>query len=197
MVIMSKANRMRSQLRMLRFEREVVLPDTPILPLFADDMMPPVIMSGIACSTRPDAERIRSAPFAFGDLPDPASVPLRLDHDEKQGVVGEITELTYDRDGSLRIEARVTDARAVRQPAWSIAAIVDDYEIDVRELSATVKRARLCEISLVRQPHDPFALVKSRREPVAASEYYTLLAAQIKNLSARAALLKERINVIH
>jgi hypothetical protein len=194
MVVMSKANRMRAQLRELRHERNIVLPDTPILPLLSE-IAPPIIMSGIACSALTlDADHIRTAPFAFGDLSDLCALPLRLDHDDKQGVVGEIVDLTYDRDGSLLIEARVVDPRAVRMPAFSVAAIVDEYEIDARELTATVKRARLCEISLVRQPLDGFALVQSRREPLAVSEFYTLMAARVRNLAAMTEIVRSRIN---
>jgi hypothetical protein len=72
-----------------------------------------------------------------------------------------IEELEYDADGSLLVVARVTDPKAVNLPAFSVSAIVDEYVIDERDVSATVTKARLMELSLVSQPADPHAIVKS------------------------------------
>ena len=98
MVILSKALRLKSQLRQLRFERDVYLSNPPELDLLSETQLP-IMMSGVACrATTMDHERIRTAPRAFGDLPDPASIPLRLEHAEHTSP-GTITELSYDALG--------------------------------------------------------------------------------------------------
>ena len=138
-----------------------------------------MIVSGIAskASTR-DFDGVITVPYAFGELP--ASVPLRLDHDEATDV-GSIEELRYSADGSLCITARVTCAKAVRMPAFSIAAAIDQFDIDMSTATATIRRARLQEISLVTCPCDPHALVLSRAPPLAASEFYTLMADKVRS----------------
>jgi hypothetical protein len=179
MVILSKARRMQSQLRLLRHERGLILDDAPVLPLL-DPCQTPMIMSGVASRAMTlDYDRIRTVPRAFGPLPDPAAVPLRLDHTDT--VVGSIEELAYDADGSLLIvSARVTDQRAVRMPAFSIAAAVDEYDIDERDISATITRCRLMEISLVACPCDSNAIVLSREPPLPAAEFFVLMQQRVR-----------------
>ena len=163
-VLLSKALRMQSQLRQLRHERDIYLSNAPELPLLPDINLP-IMMSGVASwAMTLDTERIRAARRVFGDLPDPATIPLRLEHDEHTNV-GTITELFYDSDGSLLITCRVTDARAAVRPGFSIASSIDTYEIEPTTCSATVTKARLQEISLVRAPMDSGALVQHRYAP--------------------------------
>jgi hypothetical protein len=64
-IVLSKAKRMQAQLRMLRYERGLVLDDPPTLPLLvhAD---PPMILSGVACKASTlDADRVRMNPRAL------------------------------------------------------------------------------------------------------------------------------------
>ena len=82
MIALSKALRLRSELRLLRHERGLLLAIPPTLPLLSP-AEGPLLLSGVACSASlPDAERIVTAPRAFGPLPDPTSIPLRLNHNE-------------------------------------------------------------------------------------------------------------------
>jgi hypothetical protein len=181
MVILSKALRMQSQLRQLRHERDIYLSNAPELALLLPVAMP-VMMSGIAsrCLTL-DAERIRTSRRVFGDLPDPASIPLRLEHDEHTNV-GTITELSYDDLGNLLITCRVTDARAAVRPGFSIASIIDAYELDPTTCSATVRACRLQEISLVRMPMDSGALVQRRYAPAPHVEFYNTAISVVEKL---------------
>jgi hypothetical protein len=95
MVILSKALRLQATLRQLRYDRDVYLSNPPELDLLTAIPLP-IMMSGIASrATALDAGRIGTAPRAFGELPDPASIPLRLEHKEDSNP-GVITELSYD-----------------------------------------------------------------------------------------------------
>ena len=168
-----------------------MLEDAPTLALL-DPTPVPMIVSGVASKSNTlDCDRVRTARRAFGALPAPNTIPLRLDHDEAKGVVGSIETLEYDADGSLLITARVTDERAVRRPAFSIAASIDDYEINERELSATVLRARLMEVSLVINPCDRHARVLSRQRPVPSVEFYRLIGQKVAVLIRMADAIKE------
>jgi hypothetical protein len=189
-IVLSKAKRLQAQLRVLRYERGIALDDPPTLPLLPA-AAPPMILSGVASRALTlDADHIRTAPRAFGPLPLPHTVPLRLDHDEKSSA-GTIEDLTYDADGSLLIVARVTCAKAVNGPAFSVAAIIDEFEVDERDATGTVTKARLMEISLVAQPVDPHALVLSRSRPQPVTEFYSLMASRVDCLQRMAALVKE------
>jgi hypothetical protein len=88
------------------------------------------------------------------------------------------------------IVARVTCPEAARRPAFSVAAIIDEYDIDERTATATIRRARLCEVSLVTQPCDPFAVVLSRQPPSPIGEFYSLVAERVKVLIKTAELMK-------
>jgi hypothetical protein len=191
-VILSKALRMQSTLRTLRYERGLMLDDAPTLPLLPPvtvDAAHPLMLSGVACraSTR-DFDGVVTAPRAFGVLP--SVLPLRLDHDDATDA-GRVESLSYDSDGSLLVTARVTCPKAARRPAFSVAAIIDDFDIDERTATATVRRARLCEVSLVTQPCDPHALVLTRQQPSPFGEFYTLLAQRVDVLTKMANLMKE------
>jgi hypothetical protein len=181
MVIMSKANRMLCQLRALRREQGIVLDPPPILaPL--PSVKPPMILAGIASHASTfDADHISMRPRAFGELPPPATIPLRLDHTEV--VVGTIETLSYGNDGSLLISARVTDERAVNRPGWSISASIDEYELDERNITAIVVRARLQEISLVQQPACPYSRVTERSVPNPSVEFYSLMLRKVELLT--------------
>jgi hypothetical protein len=188
MVILSKALRMQSTLRLLRHERGVTLDPAPTLPLL-DPAVGPLIMRGVAskASTR-DFDGVVTAPRAFGLLP--VSVPLRLDHDDATDA-GTIEELAYDADGSLLITARVTCPKALRRPAWSVAASIDEYVVDERTATATIRRARLQEVSLVQNPCDPHALVSSREPPLPFGEFYTLVGQKVACLMKMTELLHQ------
>jgi hypothetical protein len=192
MVILSKALRLQAQLRQLRHERDVYLENPRELDLLTAIPLP-IMMSGVASrATTMDAERIRTAPRAFGELPDPASIPLRLEHDEHT-TPGTITELSYDPLGSLLITCRVTDFNAAIRPAFSVAASVDEYEVDAATCSATVRACRLQEISLVRAPMCSGSLVQRRYAPPPHLEFYdTAISAVEKLQQLTRALVKER-----
>lgn len=118
MVILSKAKRLQAQLRHLRHEQSIYLDNPRELDLLSAIQLP-IMMSGIASrAIALDAERIGTAPRAFGVLPDPDSIPLRLEHDEHTNP-GVITELAYDPSGNLLITCRVTDQCAAMCPAFS------------------------------------------------------------------------------
>jgi hypothetical protein len=189
MVILSKARRLQAQLRQFRHERDIYLENAHELELLTAIALP-VMMSGIASrATILDAERIRTAPRAFGDLPDPVSIPLRLEHKEDTNP-GTITELAYDELGSLLITCRVTDPHAAVRPAFSVAASVDEYEVDATTCSATVLRCRLQEISLVRAPMDAGSLVQHRYAPPPHTEFYNLAAAKAATLAKLVKLME-------
>jgi hypothetical protein len=156
------------------------------------------MMSGVASRAMTlDAERIRTAPRAFGELPDPASIPLRLEHDETTNP-GVITELSYDPLGSLLITCRLTDARAAVRPAFSIASSIDAYEVDAATCSATVLRCRLQEISLVRAPMDSGALVQQRCAPPPHLEFYDTAISVVEKLQQLTRLyMKENSHATH
>jgi hypothetical protein len=181
MVILSRALRMQAELRAARHARDIYLSNAPELPLLTSVELP-IIMSGVASRAMTlDTERIRTSRRAFGDLPDPSSIPLRLEHDEKTNV-GTITELSYDDLGNLLIPCRVTDPRAAVRPAFSIASSIDEYEIDAATCSATVLRCRLQEISLVKAPMDSGALVQQRCAPPPHLEFYDLMTRKVQLL---------------
>jgi hypothetical protein len=84
MVILSNAKRMQATLRLLRYERGLVLDDAPVLSLLPPVMVyntHPLILSGVAskASTR-DFDGVVTVPRAFGQLP--STLPLCLDHDD-------------------------------------------------------------------------------------------------------------------
>jgi hypothetical protein len=171
MVVLSKARRLQVQLRQLRHEADIYLDNPKELDLLTAIQLP-IMMSGIASrATALDAERIGTAPRAFGILPDPASIPLRLEHKEDTNP-GVITELSYDALGNLLITCRVTDAHAAMRPAFSISASVDEFEVNAATCSGLVTRCRLQEISLVRAPLDAGALVQRRYAPPPHTEFY-------------------------
>jgi hypothetical protein len=195
MVILSKALRLQTQLRQLRHEQDLYLENPKELDLLSAITLP-IMMSGIASrATSLDAERIRTAPRAFGELPDPASIPLRLEHKEDTHP-GVITELVYDPLGSLLITCRVTDSNAAMRPAFSVAASVDEYEVDAATCSATVTKCRLQEISLVRAPMCSGSLVQRRYAPPPHLEFYDNAISAVEKLQQLTrALIKERNNV--
>ena len=199
MVILSKALRLQSRLRTLRYERGLVLDDAPTLPLLDPcqevDKHHPMIVSGVASKASTlDYDRVRTVPRAFGQLP--SSVPLRLDHDDSTDA-GSIEELRYDDDGSLLVTARVICPKAVRFPAWSVSAIVDEYDIDERDISATIHRCRLMEISLVTCPADPSSLVLSRERPSPFGEFFTLMKLKVDCLQRMTELLQKGLKDAH
>jgi hypothetical protein len=190
MVILSKARRMQAQLRGLRHEQNIFLNDAPELDLLTAISLP-VMMQGVASRAMSlDAERIRTLPRVFGDLPDLASVPLRLEHREDTNV-GAIESLAYNDAGDLLIICRVTDQGAAMRPAFSVAASIDEYELDAATCSALVKRARLQEISLVQAPMDAGSLVQRRYAPPPHLEFYTLAAAKVATLAKLIQAMKE------
>ena len=181
MVILSKAVRLQAQLRQFRFERDVYLSNPPELDLLTAIQIP-IMMSGIASrATTLDVERVGTAPRAFGDLPDPGSIPLRLEHKEDTNP-GAITELSYDDVGNLLITCRVTDAHGAIRPAFSISASVDEYEVDPVTCSGMVLRCRLQEISLVRAPMDAGSLVQRRYAPPPHTEFYNTAISAVEKL---------------
>jgi hypothetical protein len=191
-IVLSKALRMRSQLRALRYERGVTLDEPLTLPLLAEALPPPQILSGVASkASTADAEGIAMAPRCFGPLPSSAAIPLRFNHDDTLGIAGEISELSYDDDSSLLVVARCDDARALRRPAFSITACIDEYEIDERSITATVRRARLMEISLVSQLFDPGELVTSRERPLPSGEFFHLMKKRVECVQRMAAIIKD------
>ena len=106
-----------------------------------------------------------------------------------------ITELSYDPLGSLLITCRVTDARAAIRPAFSVAASVDDFEVDAVTCSATVLRCRLQEISLVRAPMCSGSLVQRRYAPPPHVEFYNTAISAVEKLQQLTRLLiKEKHN---
>jgi hypothetical protein len=190
MVILSKALRLQAQLRQLRYEADIYLSNTPELPLLSPPVTLPLMMSGVASRAMTlDAEKIRAAPRCFGDLPNPGSIPLRLEHREDTNV-GTIETLSYDEFGSLLITCRVTDARAAIRPAFSVASSIDDYEIDAATCSGTVLRARLQEISLVRAPMCSGSLVQRRYAQPPHLEFFDLAVAKVATLAKLVKLME-------
>jgi hypothetical protein len=193
MVILSKALRMQSQLRQLRHEQDIYLSNAPELDLLTSVELP-IMMSGVASRAMTlDAERIKTLPRVFGDLPDPSTIPLRLEHNEDTHV-GTISELSYDYLGNLLITCRVTDARAAVRPGFSIASIIDAYELDPTTCSATVLRCRLQEISLVRMPMDSGALVQRRFAPPPHLEFYDTAISVVEKLQQLVKLYSKESN---
>ena len=135
----------------------------------------PVIVEGVAASaTTVDLSRMLFREFAF-----PLPVfswekrpPLLYRHGEP---AGEIEALEYDRDGSLRVRARVDHVEARRCNAFSVCATVHDYELrneDSADYYALIKQAEIVEISLTDQPACPAALVDFRSSVPPHREFY-------------------------
>jgi hypothetical protein len=192
MVILSKALRLQATLRQLRHDRDLYLENPRELDLLTAIPLP-IMMSGIASrATALDGERIGTAPRAFGTLPDPASIPLRLEHKEDSNP-GTITELSYDDVGNLLVTCRVTDQHAAMRPAFSISASVDEYVVNAATCSGIVTKCRLQEISLVRAPLDAGSLVQRRWPPPRHTEFYTNAISAVEKLQQLTrTLMKER-----
>ena len=154
-----------------------------------------MILSGLASTADVDLVRMKFRRYAFSN---PCALhdgqpfpPLYWKHDESR-IVGEILELKHDRDGNLRIRARVDDPLARRAGAsFSVGARVEKYSIineDSPDFFALIERAEVMEVSLTDVPANPQARVLNRYRPSAASEVYVLIGEKVKLMTS---VLKE------
>src|SRR5262245_39565854 len=176
---------MRLKLKRLAVQHRVC--SAPItLPLF-DPVPHDMLMEGYASTDDLDLDRCKMRPYAFG-YPmrrQARGVPLLYKHDPKQ-VAGTIEDLEYDDFGNLCVLAVVTHECAKRCGAFSIRAVVNDYEIingDTPDFYAIIKSAELTEISLTDNPSNPHALVLDRYRVSPAVQAYQLLAAKTQCLA--------------
>lgn len=161
-----------------------------IIPL-ASPIDGPIDVSGLASTTDIDLTRQKFRGWAFSNLclylkgyPFPK---LLYRHDESE-VAGEITKLSYEDRGQLRISAQVSHERAKRCTAFSVTARILEYEIreaDSPDFHALISNAEIVEISLTDRPANPRALVLSRT-PTAPTPPFIQAMGQQANLAIKA-----------
>ena len=89
----------------------------------------------------------------------------------------------------------MTDPVARRCNAWSVACTVVDYEIidaATPDFYSLIKSARLDEISLTDQPANTRAIVTSRRDVAAASEFYGAMQEYFAKLTEIITLIQKK-----
>ena len=156
-----------------------------------------MVLCGFASTDDLDLDRVKMRPYAFG-YPlrrQYRDVPLLYKHDPKQ-VAGKIEDLEYDECGNLCVWAVVTHELAKRCGAFSIRAVVNEYEIkdaDSPDFYAIINSAELTEISLTDNPSNPHALVMDRYRVMPAVQFLDLLTAKMKCLQQLAGLIKQEI----
>ncbi|UQD70493.1 hypothetical protein JEY40_31720 [Bradyrhizobium japonicum] len=154
-------------------------------------------LSGLASTVDVDLTRQKFRGWAFDNLclllkgyPRP---PLLFKHRPDQ-VAGIIRHLGYDDRGQLQISADVDHPLARRCNAFSVCATVLQYEIrnaDCADYFALIAKAHIDEISLVNQPANLNAIVRSRHSIAPVAPFLKTLGEQA-DLSIKAVRLIER-----
>jgi hypothetical protein len=178
MTTVGQAMRMKVELARL-VTKHGVAPSPPVTIPLAPPVDGPVILSGYCSTPHVDLERVRFRPFALGWLP--WRMPL-LCHRHGAVEVGEIHELAYTDNGSLRIRCTVRDDAAALCNAFSVTATVYDYElvnVDSSHFHAVVKSGWLDEVSLTTTPANPQALVDFRCRGLSTPPFHTLMQRRI------------------
>jgi Caudovirus prohead serine protease len=170
---------------------------TPVTIPLHDPSPHDMVLCGFASTDDLDLDRVKMRPYAFG-YPlrrQYRDVPLLYKHDAKQ-VAGKIEDLEYDDCGNLCVWAVVTHEPAKRCGAFSIRAVVNEYEIkdaDSQNFYAIINSAELTEISLTDNPSNPHALVMDRYRVSPQVQFLGLLGEKVKRLQQLAALIKQEI----
>jgi hypothetical protein len=150
---------------------------TPIALPFLPSVDGPQILSGIAVSTTIDLMRTKFRPFS---VTWPQGVKLNYRHRE---VAGKVLELSYTKDGEVKIECEATHSLARRSPCFSVAASVLRWELidgDKPNFYALVNEAVINEVSLTTSPCNPNCVVKGRAPVMTAQgEFFDLMAQKV------------------
>jgi hypothetical protein len=186
---------MRLKLRHL-MQRHRVQSNPVKIPL-SDPTDHPMHLEGYCSTDSVDGDRCAFRKYAFG-FPlrrQYRNVPLLFKHDPNQ-VAETIDDLEYDDFGDLCVWTTVTHPMAKRMGAFSIGAVVLDYEIvnaDSPNFHALTTQAELTEVSLTDTPSNPFAIVHDRNRVSPAVQTYELLTAKMKLLQKMTALIQKGV----
>ena len=165
-----QALRMRTELAALMRRHNVV--QVPHSIALAPPSACPMVLRGLASTGDLDFDRCRFAPHAFG-LVRKSKTRLLYQHDPNQ-VAGEVLNLSYDPHGNLLIEARADHPVARRCNGFSVGGRIRAYRLvdtDKPTFYGIIEDCELAEVSLVEDPSNRFALVKSRYPADARSKF--------------------------
>jgi hypothetical protein len=147
-----------------------------------------MVLKGFASTGDLDFDRCRFAPHAFG-LVRKSKTRLLYAHD---AIAGEVLELGYDCHGNLVIAARADHPAARRCNGFSVGGRIREYKLvdaDKASFHAVITDCELAEVSLVENPSNRFALVRSRFPADARSKF-------LGDLSKWAATLKQMVELL-
>ena len=175
----AQALKLAVELRRLRRRWDVYIAEPPPI-----ELSPPLdyacVLEGLASTTDLDLDRVQLAPFA---LTWSGKVPLLIHHDFDR-LAGEIKELSYTKDGSVRCKCHVKGEGA-RYGAFSVAFEIIKYDLHNTETPhffARILKAELKELSLVTRPVNTQALVKDRYPLFNPGSFYDLALAKVATL---------------
>jgi hypothetical protein len=148
----------------------------------------------VASNDTVDLDRVK---FPHGSLHWNTLPQLLFNHDAEQ-VAGHIDSLHWGSKG-LQISATVQHEQARRCNAWSVAAVVEEFEIvngNSPSFYACVTKARVPEISLVESPVNTHALVTNRvpYKTPACVEFFNLTIARVGILQKMFTILAQQMN---
>jgi hypothetical protein len=155
-----------------------------------------MVLKGFASTGDLDFDRCRFAPHAFG-LVRKSKTRLLYAHD---AIAGEVLDLGYDCHGNLVIEARADHPAARRCNGFSVGGRIRAYKLvdtDKASFHAIISDCELAEVSLVENPSNRFALVKSRFPADARSKFLGDLLEWTGALKQLVALLPQVAAVDH
>ena len=135
-------------------------------------------MSGLCVSTSIDLMRTKFRPFA---LKWSRNVELRYKHRE---LAGKVLDLSYTKEGEVKIECEATHSLARRSPSFSVCATIKKWELidgNTKNFYALISEAVIDEVSCTSSPGNPNCKVLSRSPVVPNS--YDLALAKIANLA--------------
>lgn len=142
-------------------------------------------MRGYAATADIDADRHRFRPGCFGKI-DRSKIRLLLKHDPKV-IAGTVDDIELDALGRLVVVCTVTHPLAMRMPAFSIGASVENFTIrnpDSAGVYGEVEEAVLDEISLTERPGNRNALLLERYIPSALDLSNEAVLAKLKAVQA-------------
>jgi hypothetical protein len=186
MAVTGNALKLRTELAAL-MRRHNIVQQPHSIPLAAPTQCP-MVLTGFASTGDLDFDRCRFASFAFGLL-HKSKTRLLYAHDE---LAGEVEELSYDPYGRLLIKCRVDHAQARRCNGFSVGGRIRAYKLvdtDKPSFHAVIEDCELAEVSLVENPSNRFALVRSRFPADARSKF-------LGDLSKWAATLTQMVELL-
>ena len=156
-----------------------------------DDISDSVKLEGLASTVDRDLEFCRFVKHAFGPEDQLGQPPLLYDHEV---VAGHVDSLSYDGLGQLVASVTASHPIARRCSAFSVGARVLEYQVIDRgngDFEALITNAKLTDISLVKLPVNPRAVVLHRRKPAPHDEFYSLMRRRVDIASRMLAYIKE------